>query len=96
MVPVLSGSRAWKPEDSKEAHENYREASGGKTHERWIQGSVTSVRAFAIPRHYESIGGGLFVRPVIDSPRITGEFAAWQAASAQAFRMFEDQLGDTD
>lgn len=96
MVQVLLGSRTWKPEDSKEAQENYREASGGKTHERWIQGPVASVRAFAIPRHYESRDGGIFVRPVVDAPRLSGEFAAWQAASAHAFRMFEDKLLDTD
>lgn len=95
MVQAMLSAQAWKPEDSREAQENYREASGGKTHERWIQGSVTSVRAISISRRYESRDGGIFVRPAI-IPQLSEDFAAWQAASAAAFRLFEDILHDPE
>ena len=95
MLQAAVGTRTWRPEDSREAQDNYREASGCRADERWIQGPASGVRAYVFAAQYASRDGGIFVRPVgLTAPG--EEFAAWQAASAAAFRLVEGLLDEDE
>lgn len=81
----------WKQDSAQAAQKDYREANGGSSHERWIQEPINSKHSVMITRHYESVGGSVFVRPV-QPPAINAELARWHSMGASAFRDFEESL----
>jgi hypothetical protein len=95
MLQSSRSSQTWEPDASKVAEKSYREANGAAAHERWIQEPITSRHSVVITRHYESVAGSIFVRPV-QPPAVNAELAKWHALGASAFRAFEESLDDLD